>query len=264
MNSNLDIYQRDFSRNGYVVVPNILSPEQLDELRAAVDGVLDGAIRPTLPEPGEEAPREDFTVQWEPSVENDPAVARRDKLRVAFHLCHTHPFFHAHATRPELLAVVRALLGDEVRLYTDQLFVKPPQHGSEVPFHQDHAYWTALEPYNMVSCWLALDDATIENGCVHMLPGTHDHLIPHREFKGPQTLGLLPEDVDASHETPVEIEAGSAMFHHSLTVHRSFANRSDKRRRGLVTIYAPAEIRFVAPWPFRYGFRRIVGNVLED
>jgi hypothetical protein len=68
---------------------------------------------------------------------------------------------------------------------------------------------------------------------------------------------LLPEDVDAARETPVEVKAGSAMFHHSLNVHRSFPNTSDHGRRGLVTIYAPGEIRFVREWPFKYGFQRI-------
>ena len=169
-----------------------------------------------------------------------------------------HPsVFRAHATRPEIIEVAEALLGADVRLYTDQIFVKPPHHGSEVPFHQDHAYWKALEPYHMVSCWLALDDATIENGCVRMLPATHHRLLPHRDFEGPQSLGLLPADVDASDETPVEIKAGSAMFHHSLTIHRSFPNVSDGGRRGLVTIYAPDEIQFVQPWDFRYGFQKV-------
>jgi ectoine hydroxylase-related dioxygenase (phytanoyl-CoA dioxygenase family) len=249
--------QADFKQNGYVVVPDILSATQLDEARAMVDRVLDGSIKPEINRPNGESPLEDFQIQWEPTIADDASIARRDKVRVAFHLCHTHPFFRMHATRPEIADVVRALIGPEIRLYTDQLFVKPPHHGSEVPFHQDHAYWDAVEPYNWVSCWLALDDATIENGCVRMLPGTQHQMIPHREFEGTQSRGLLPEDVDASNETPVEIKAGGAMFHHSLTIHRSFPNTSDYGRRGLVSIYLPDEIRFVRPWDFTYGFRTI-------
>lgn len=256
MKENFSNYKRTFQENGFVVVPDIISQTELAELRVMVERLLDGSIRPLLPEPDGRV-REDFDIQWEPAVKDDPAIPRRDKVRVSFHMCHTHPFFRDHATRPEIVNIVEALLDAPVRLYTDQMFVKPPHHGSEVPFHQDHAYWTALEPYNMVSCWLALDDATIENGCVHMLPGTHGALLPPRSFDGPQALGLYESDVDSSGEVPVEINAGSAMFHHSLTIHRSFPNRSDKGRRGLVTIYTPGEISFVEPWDFKYGFKTI-------
>lgn len=256
-------YQNFFKENGYVVVPDIISSEQLEELRAMVDAVLNGAIRPELQEPDGSTPSDDFMIQWEPAIADDPSVARRDKVRVAFHLCHTHPYFRQHATRPELVDMARALIGPEVRLYTDQLFVKPAHHGSEVPFHQDHAYWTALEPYNMVSCWLALDDATIENGCVRMIPGSHQRLLPHHHFEGPQSLGLLEDEVDTTNETPIEIKAGGAMFHHSLTIHRSPPNHSEQGRRGLVTIYTPDEIHFAQPWPSKYGFRKINGRELE-
>ena len=244
-----------FQENGFLIVPDILSSTQVEELRAMTDRVLDGTLRPEINEPGCDQPRDDFLLQLEPVVECDPDVPRREKIRVAFHLCHTHPYFRGHATRQEILNVVENLIGPGVRLYTDQLFVKPPHHGSEIPFHQDHAYWTMMEPYNAVSCWLALDDVTLENGCVRMVPGTHHRLTPHHEFKGPQALGLLEEEVEATREVPVEIKAGSAMFHHSLTIHRSFPNTSDRGRRGLVTIYMPADSHLVQPWDFRYGFQ---------
>lgn len=246
-----------FQANGFLVVPQILSPAQMQEMRAMVDKMLDGEIRPEINEPGSATPQDDFQLQLEPSVADDPTVPRRDKIRVAFHLCHTHPFFRMHATRPEILSIIENLLGPDVRLYTDQMFVKPPHHGSEVPFHQDHAYWTMMEPFNAVSCWLALDDVTIGNGCVRMVPGTHHRLVPHHEFEGPQSLGLLNEEVEAEREVPIEIKAGSAMFHHSLTIHRSFPNTSDYGRRGLVTIYMPADSHLVQPWDFRYGFRAV-------
>ncbi|MFD0716626.1 phytanoyl-CoA dioxygenase family protein [Paenibacillus sp. GCM10027626] len=243
-----------FAENGYLVVPDLLSPDQLAELKTMVDRVLDGSVKPERGRPDG-----DFMLQLEPGVKDRADIPRKDKIRVAFHLCHTHSYFWNHAARPEIVDVIESLLGPQIRLYTDQLFVKPANHGSEVPFHQDHAYWTQVQPYNMISCWLALDDATVENGCVHMLPGTHKQLLPHREFEGTQKYGLLEEDVELAGEVPVEIKAGGAMFHHSLTVHRSFPNRSDKGRRGLVSIYMPADLTFVKPWDFEYGFKQIRG-----
>ncbi len=248
-----------FDQNGYVVIPDLLNRAQLSELTLMLDRVLDGEIKPELPEPDTGVLRDDFAIQWEPGLENDASVARRDKARCVFHLCHTHPFFQQHATRSEILDVVEALIGPNIRLYTDQTFVKPAHHGSEVPFHQDSAYWPAAEP-KLLSCWLAIDDATVENGCVRMIPGSHKRPISHREFDGAQQYGLLESDVDAAREVPVEIPAGSAMFHHSLTVHRSFPNHSDHSRRGIVSIYLPADLRFLAPWPFAYGFKLVRGR----
>jgi ectoine hydroxylase-related dioxygenase (phytanoyl-CoA dioxygenase family) len=186
-------------------------------------------------------------------------VARRDKARCVYQLGHTHPYSRGHVTRPEILDMVEQLIGPNIKLYTDQTFIKPAHHGSEVPFHQDSAYWPAAEP-RLLSCWLAIDDATIENGCVRMIPGSHRRPVPHREFDGVQQYGLLEEDVDASQEVPVEVPAGSAMFHHSLTIHRSFPNTSNRSRRGIVSIYLPADLHFHQPWPFPYGFQLVRGR----
>lgn len=249
--------RRFFDENGYLVVPQLVAPAELARVREMVDGVLDGTLKPASPNLRGELG--DFDIQWEPALRDDPSVPRREKVRVVFHLAHAHPFFWAHATRPEILDVVEELLGPEINFYTDQTFVKPARHGSEVPFHQDSGYWPDAEP-RLLSCWFALDDATVENGCVRVLPGSHRRAIPHRPFDHPtQPWGLLESDVDVSREIPVEIPAGGAMFHHSLLVHRSFPNRSDQGRRGLVTIYLPGDLKFYRPWGFRYGFQRVRG-----
>jgi phytanoyl-CoA hydroxylase len=249
--------RRFFDDNGYLVVPDILSPTQLAELRGMIDRVLQGTLKPDAP--NLQGSLDDFTIQWEPAIREDPAIAREQKIRIVFHLCHTHAFFWRHATRPEVLDVVENLLGTGVNLYTDQMFVKPARHGSDVPFHQDSGYWPSVEG-GILSCWMAIDDATVENGCVHVVPGTHKALVPHHEFDHPtQPLGLLESEIDVSKEIPVELKAGSAMFHHSYLIHRSFPNRSDRGRRGLVTIYMPSDLRFVRPWPFKFGFHPVRG-----
>lgn len=253
---DLSQYKTSFEENGFVVVPDIINRKQLSELTRMLDKVLDGEIRPEIPEPGTGLLPGDFAIQWEPGLQDDASIARRDKVRCVFHLCHTHPFFAQHVTRPEVLDMVEQLIGPNIRLYTDQTFIKPAHHGSAVPFHQDSAYWPAAEP-RLLSCWLAIDDATVENGCVRMIPGSHRRAVPHREFDGVQQYGLLEEDVDAWQEVPVEIPAGSAMFHHSLTIHRSFPNHSDRSRRGMVSICLPADLHFYEPWPFPYGFKLV-------
>lgn len=77
-----------YAENGYVVVPGLLSPPQLKELETMVDAAMDGTIQPDR-----DPSLSDFVVQWEPRVKDDPTVARRDKIRILFHLGHTHSWF---------------------------------------------------------------------------------------------------------------------------------------------------------------------------
>lgn len=247
-----------FDENGFVVVPDVLDQTQLAELRSMVDKALDGTISSDC-----DPNAADFHIQWEPTVQDDPNVARRDKIRVLFHLCHTHSYFWKLATSAAVLDAVENLIGPDIKLYTDQMFCKPAKHGSEVPWHHDSAYWPAAEP-NLLSCWLAIDDVTIENGCVRFIPGSHKSYVPHHEIvtTNPNNITCQPGTVDPTKEVPVEIKAGSMSIHHSLCVHRSLPNMSNRARRGLVMIYLPADLKFTQPWKFKYRFRLVRGKAL--
>ncbi|MBA3707547.1 MAG: phytanoyl-CoA dioxygenase family protein [Planctomycetes bacterium] len=238
-----------FDTNGYLIVRDILSPAQLSELRTQIARSLAG----NEPQFG------DFEIQWEPACAGRADLPRSQRIRVMFNLCHRDPWFWGHATRPELVDVVENLIGPDLELYTDQMFVKGPYHGSEVPYHQDSPYWP-IEPEGILSCWLAVDDATEENGCVRVIPGSHKQAITHSSFSGAQSLGLHQHQVDAAKEVPMVMSAGSCMFHHSLLIHRSLPNTSPAPRRGLVSIYVAAATRFTGPWDFRYGFKTIRGS----
>ena len=147
-----------------------------------------------------------------------------------------------YTNKPEILDIVTELLGTEdVKLFTTQALMKPAFHGSIVSWHQDSAYWTSVSPPALVSCWTALDDATEENGCMRMLPGSYKKgLWPHerRDF-------LHAQGVDVSQAVPIVLKAGSCSFHHSLTVHGSLENKTPYRRRGLATSYMRADSKLV-------------------
>jgi phytanoyl-CoA hydroxylase len=241
-----------FDANGYLIVPDLLSPAELAELRERVDRALAG----TPPESSE------HDIQWEPGYQDRTDLPRANRIRVLFHLSHRDQFFWDHAMRPAIVDRVVNLLGPDVKYYTDQMFVKSPSNGTAVPWHQDSAYWP-ISPPNVLSCWVAIDDATVENGCVHVLPGSHRRAVTHRSFSdGPQPLGLLDSDVDASREVPIILKAGGCMFHHSLLLHRSAGNTSGKQRRGLVTIYLASTVKQTGPWafPYEHGFTLIRGK----
>jgi ectoine hydroxylase-related dioxygenase (phytanoyl-CoA dioxygenase family) len=94
------------------------------------------------------------------------------------------------------------------------------------------------------------------------VPGTHKSVIPHIEVKtdNPNNIAARPDLCDASREVPVEMCAGSVGFHHSLALHRSLPNLSDKPRRGMVMIYLPSDLKFYSPWEPANGFRVVRGK----
>ena len=141
---------------------------------------------------------------------------------------------------PRFLVAASQLLGNvPVRFWHDQIFWKPPKKGGVVAWHQDYSYWTRTKPIAHLTCWCGLDDSTKENGCLQYIGGS-------------QRWGLLPKTVLAgdiegitsflddgqkkqfAHPQFAEVKAGEAVFHHSLTLHGSGENKSDKPRRAFV------------------------------
>src|SRR5439155_10079851 len=88
-------------------------------------------------------------------------------------LARAEEVFAAHARNDALLDVVEQLLGLPLSLYADQALLKPPFHGSEKPEHQDNAYFRVEPADHVITCWAALDDADLDNGCMHYDPASH-------------------------------------------------------------------------------------------
>ena len=125
-----------------------------------------------------------------------------------------------------------------MRFWHDQLFCKPAHHGGVVAWHQDYSYWTRTQPMAHLSCWIGLDDSTTENGCVHYVPGSHRwNLLPVTGLANDMhsIRSVLTEEQKSQFKpVAIELKAGECSFHHPLMVHGSFANRSDRPRRGAV------------------------------
>lgn len=148
--------------------------------------------------------------------------------------------FHDVLWNPRFVLAARQLLGNKpVRFWHDQLFYKPAKKGGVVAWHQDYSYWTRTKPIAHLTCWCALDDATIENGCLQYVPGSHKWgLLPKPVIAG-DLQGIkdyLNEEQKKKFENPVyaPVKAGEAIFHHALTLHGSGENKSQQPRRAFV------------------------------
>ncbi len=147
--------------------------------------------------------------------------------------------FHDVLWNPAFLMAASQLLGNKpVRFWHDQLFCKPARHGGVVAWHQDYSYWTRTIAMQHLTCWVGLDDATIENGCLQYIPKSHRWgLLDKPELAGDME-GIMEYLTDAQKAEfkplPIELKKGYATFHHPLLVHGSYENKSEISRRAFV------------------------------
>ena len=139
------------------------------------------------------------------------------------------------AAHPVFTGLCHDLVGDDVRLYWDQLVYKKPEKPREFPWHQDNGY-TYVEPQQYLTCWVPLTDATLESGCPWVMPGLHLGGTLHHTFDEP--LGYRCLD-DSEGAVPVEAQAGSVVVFSSLTPHRTGPNVTNAVRRTYILQYAP-------------------------
>jgi phytanoyl-CoA hydroxylase len=218
---------RQFHDEGYAPVGPILTPDELAGLRAAYDRIFQATEKPSSYR----------NLGQREGEETSPGAVLQiidmHKLDEAFRRI---------LYKEELLDVAVALMdAPNLRLYHDQALYKPPIHGDVVPWHQDNGYWK-LDPPRAASCWIALDDADTENGCMWVIPGSHRAGEVGHERAG-HYIAQLKADADESIAVPIPLPAGSAMFHHCRTLHHTKPNQTPRQRRAWVIHYMPADTR---------------------
>ncbi|MCA9433030.1 MAG: phytanoyl-CoA dioxygenase family protein [Candidatus Omnitrophica bacterium] len=194
-------------------------------------------------------------VDW--LLEKNPGV-RPESL--GHRLLRNDPFWLRLVSDPRLLDIAEVFIGPNIALFASHYISKPAGDGRPVLWHQDGSYWP-LDPMEVVTLWLAVDDSTPENGCMRVVPGTH-----HTELQAlvdrqdtPNVLGSGMEDglVDESKAMDVVLKAGDVSVHHPNIIHGSNANTSTFRRCGLTIRYIPTTTRITAeePWPSSFLLR---------
>jgi phytanoyl-CoA hydroxylase len=155
-----------------------------------------------------------------------------------------------HAEHPIIAEAVAQLCDtDTLRIWHDQVQYKPPTKGGPTGWHQDHPLWPTIQPADLISSWMPMEDATQQNGCMWMVPGSHkwgnqQRYIGSREPFEPfhREPAQLPEGAEIF-RVPTEVMKGECQLHHCLTWHGSPANPSDKDRPAIAVHYMPAHTR---------------------
>ena len=179
----------------------------------------------------------------------DGGVTARTVLRKLDNPHAQRPVVQAIARAPKLVAIVEQFLGTGVSVYFSQIFFKPPEGGGPKPAHQDNFYFGPTDIEGVVTAWIALDDATLENGCLYFGDGTNQgpvypHVAPADE---PFNLQLPPAVLDKQPMAPAPVRKGGVSFHHGNTFHQSGPNHSSRWRRACALHYVKNGVEFATP-----------------
>jgi len=217
--STLDAAQvAAFDREGYLVLPELLPADLLAEAVAEADG-FDAETEALL------ATREGGRI----------SIAEAGALTFSVHLAARSAVMSRVVSHPNLLGVVADLVGPDVRLYWDQAVYKKPEKPRRFPWHQDNGYGF-VEPQQYLTVWLALTDATSDNGCPQIVPGLHRGGTLRHRYVDPLGWECLSEP-EGTLAAPVP--AGGAVVFSSLTPHLTGPNLTDGVRKAYIVQYAP-------------------------
>jgi phytanoyl-CoA hydroxylase len=219
-----------FDREGYVVVPDLVDAGTVDAVRADLDrfeAEVDAFLQT----------REDGRF----------SIAETGALTVALHAVTRSPAAEALSRHPAIVGLCADLVGPDVRLYWDQAVYKKTEKPRRVPWHQDNGY-TYVEPQEYLTVWLALTEATPENGCPEVAPGAHRHGTLLHHYVEPLGWECLDEGTPS---VTAPVPAGGAVVFSSLTPHRTGPNLTDQVRKAYILQYCPSDAAVLQGDPAR-------------
>jgi ectoine hydroxylase-related dioxygenase (phytanoyl-CoA dioxygenase family) len=210
-----------FDRDGYIVIEDLIDAatlaavtERTDRFEASVEAFL------------KTQPNERMEIAESGALTFTPHIASRSKV------------LRALVSSAPLTDLCADLIGPDVNLYWDQAVYKKPEKPRRFPWHQDNGY-TFIEPQQYLTVWLALTDATLDNGCPRVAPGLHKHgTLAHHyvEPLGFECFAEPPGEVQAA----APVKAGGAVVFSSLMPHLTGPNLTDEVRKAYIVQYAPA------------------------
>jgi len=176
------------------------------------------------------------------SYESNTGGPVNGKWRYKSHL--VFPWFDQLMRHPAILNLVRSLLGNDLMVWTTHIYPKEPGDGRFISWHQDSAHW-GLDSNQVLSVWVALTDATRENGCMRMLPGSHHNgQVEHQDTRDPNNIltrgQTIVNGIEEDRSVWIELKAGEVSVHHVDMFHASTPNKSNQRRVGVA-------IRYITP-----------------
>ncbi|MEN9938667.1 MAG: hypothetical protein RLZZ387_5246 [Chloroflexota bacterium] len=223
-----------YREQGFVLVPQLFDAETVAEMRAEADAMLQRVVEAGT---GVEAT---WKGKWRDRLIGGEAMmpmGTADLMAMASAVSSIHnvqyhsAFFSRMLVDERFTGAVAQLIGPDVQLHHTKYHVKPPAVGSPFPMHQDHPFFPH-EQHTMLAAAIHIDDSTVENGCLCVVPGSHKQGPLQHIAEGSHYLPL--DEWPLERATAVEARAGDVLIFNYLTVHGSYVNHSDRPRRLLL------------------------------
>lgn len=207
---------------GFLSIEDAFAP---DEVRSAIDGLLDliGGGNPDFKSIQFEARAQD-------RLDTLSIEQKQDAVRKLMWFTEFDARLKALSHHPKLLALVERILGTQPTMFQDMALLKPPRLGREKPWHQDKAYFNIDPREQVVGVWIALDEATVDNGCMHLLPQIPRQPIVHFQRRDWQ---ICDTEILGKAGVAAPLKPGGLLLFDGLLVHGTPHNNSDLRRRAV-------------------------------
>lgn len=218
-----------YHANGYIGVENVLSDEEIAELRRVTDELVEQARQFSAPTP---------VFDFEPGHTPAAPRVRRIKSPAA-----NHPAYNRVMRHQRILDIVAQLIGPAIRTNGDKLNMKSPEFGSPVEWHQDWAFYPHTND-DLLAVGVPIDDMLLENGCLLAIPGSHRGPVLDHHQNGAFVGAITDPAFKPDQAVPIELRAGGISIHHARTLHGSAPNTSSRPRRLLLFQYCAVDA-----WP---------------
>ncbi|MCU6792704.1 phytanoyl-CoA dioxygenase family protein [Paenibacillus sp. WQ 127069] len=236
----LDQHIQEYRRDGFLSIDPLLDQPVVNN---AIEGLMDLAF----------VDRKGAKLQFsKPEKELHTLEERELAIRKVSEFVNEEERLKAVAYHPEIINVIRQIFGEEPVLIQDMALLKPPHGGGEKPWHQDMAYGNLTYTKAVIGVWIALDEATVNNGCMHVIPRSHQEgATPHYAIRDWQLCDI---QVPVERDVIVPLKPGGVLFFHGMLYHGTPYNFSTDRRRALQFHYAPASSVRVGPHEYKRMF----------
>lgn len=219
-----------YHEQGYLGPFRLCSEQQISDHKATIDALFS--------EPAYSAAPTTATISQLPSTK-----------KRGFGRHHDNAFLYQLITRPQILDRVASILGDDLLLWRSMFFIKDVGE-KRIPWHQDLDEWP-IEPFLALSVWIAIDETTVENGCVEIIPGSHRQAI-HMVKSPDDVLEGFPHMADpacfdATKSIKMTLKPGEFFIFNERLLHQSASNQSASKRTGLAVRFIPPIVRILDP-----------------
>ena len=222
---------RRYRDEGYFTVKGLFSTDEVEGVRQEITKIIEN--HPSV---------EKGLVQLEPTVTEGKDAPESTELgvRKLAKIAVRNDFFRNLAFHRGMVEIATRLLGPDIYLFQSMSLLKPPQIGGAKMWHQDNGYFRQT-PSDVFGVWVACDDTTVENGCMHVIPkshagGTKEHGMVNNDY-------VLLNPPSTENAEPIPLRAGDALVFHAEIYHHTPPNKTDKRRRAIQYHYSSTKCR---------------------